>query len=606
MNDFCETMIFSNPLSTPLRRALLGVGLACMAAADVHAQAPQTAVEEEAPVHFRLAVDGPRGYEKLFESGLDLARWQHSQRVTLPLLERLVAEARTKALEALAADGYFAAKVDTRIDMEGKTDAVVRLKIEPGPRTRVRNFDVEVGGAAAGDPDGRKRIAAIRQNWPLAPGEAFQQKEWDAAKGGALSRLARAPYAAARITESEARVDPASQSADLSLKLDSGPVFHAGGTEVTGLKRYPAEIVKNMNPFGKGEPYDGLKLDLFQRRLIETGYFNAVQFTIDPDPDVSSAAPLHVSVIEAPSQRVDTGIVYNTDTGPGLSLDYGNADIFDSAWRFRSAFKLNAKEQTSSVTLDTPPRPGGVWNTYRASFNRTDIENQISREGLVGVAHNWGLQRLPSQVELSARYETLSISGSTTENNYAVFAGYRKTFRTTEELISPRRGLIGTLEAGVSVPGLASRQFARGRAYVNWLIPAGLRNDILIRGELGVILASGRSGIPSSFRFRTGGDQTIRGYAYQSIGVPQGDAIVGGRYLALASAEYTRWVTDTLGAAVFVDAGDAFDGFGDFRLAAGYGLGVRWRSPVGPFRADVAYGQRTRKIRLHFSVGYTF
>ena len=158
----------------------------------------------------------------------------------------------------------------------------------------------------------------------------------------------------------------------------------------------------------------------------------------------------------------------------------------------------------------------------------------------------------------------------------------------------------------MGLPGASSREFARGRAHVNWLIPAGLRNDFLVRAEVGAVIASSREDIPSSFLFRTGGDQTIRGYAYQSIGVPLGQAIAGGRYLALASVGYTRWITDTIGAAVFVDAGDAFDEFSRFRLAAGYGVGVRWRSPVGPFRADVAYGERTHNFRLHFSVGYAF
>jgi translocation and assembly module TamA len=141
---------------------------------------------------------------------------------------------------------------------------------------------------------------------------------------------------------------------------------------------------------------------------------------------------------------------------------------------------------------------------------------------------------------------------------------------------------------------------------VNWLIPVGLRNDILVRGEAGVVLATSRSGIVSSFLFRTGGDQTIRGYAFESIGVPQGTATVGGRYLVLGSVEYTRWVTDALGAAVFVDAGDAFDRPGAFDAAVGVGIGVRWRSPIGPFRADVAYGARSEKVRLHFSAGFSF
>jgi translocation and assembly module TamA len=90
------------------------------------------------------------------------------------------------------------------------------------------------------------------------------------------------------------------------------------------------------------------------------------------------------------------------------------------------------------------------------------------------------------------------------------------------------------------------------------------------------------------------------------LGVPLGDATVGGRYLTVASAEYTRWFTDTLGAAAFVDVGDAFDALNAIELAAGVGVGVRYRSPVGPVRADIAYGERSGSIRLHFSVGYTF
>jgi translocation and assembly module TamA len=133
-----------------------------------------------------------------------------------------------------------------------------------------------------------------------------------------------------------------------------------------------------------------------------------------------------------------------------------------------------------------------------------------------------------------------------------------------------------------------------------------LRNDFLLRGEAGVVIARSRTGIPASFLFRTGGDQTLRGYAFESIGVPQGEAIVGGRYLAVASAEYTRWITETIGAAVFVDAGDAFDQLNAFDLAVGYGIGFRWRSPVGPLRADLAYGERDKNVRLHFSVGFSF
>ncbi|HKU69625.1 MAG TPA: BamA/TamA family outer membrane protein, partial [Burkholderiales bacterium] len=130
--------------------------------------------------------------------------------------------------------------------------------------------------------------------------------------------------------------------------------------------------------------------------------------------------------------------------------------------------------------------------------------------------------------------------------------------------------------------------------------------DFAARAEGGIVFADSRFGIPSTFLFRTGGDQTVRGYSYQSIGVPQGNAIVGGRYLTIVSAETTYWFAGDWGAAAFVDAGDAFDDRKAPNLAVGYGVGARWRSPIGPFRADIAYGERTNSIRLHFSAGFTF
>ena len=566
---------------------------------------PSDSAEEQKPLRFRLEVDAPRAYRKLLEERLPLSRWEKSERVTLPLLERLVAEARREATEALATDGYFSAKVTSTIDTSGEM-AVVRLNVDPGPRTRVKSVDLDFTGPATQDAEGRDRIDAVRKTWRLAPGEPFVDAEWNAAKDAALARLSRGRYAAAKITDSEARVVPEDSAAQLRLKLDSGPVFRAGAVNVTGLNRYPPRVVENFNPHRLGEPYDDTKLAQYQRRLLETGYFNAVQFQIDPDPDQSAAAPLNVQVIEAPSQRIDTGVSYSTDVGAGFSVDYGNADIFNSAHRFRSLLAINQKDQRLNLSVDTPPRPRGYWDTYSARLERSDVQNLVSTEAVAGYALNWGLERVPSQATLSYHYERLDVEGSTTRNNRALFAGYRKTFRTTEELVTPREGLIGTVELGVSVPGASTQDFARVRTLVNWLIPAGLRNDILVRGEFGYVYADDRFGIPSSFLFRTGGDQSIRGYQYQSIGIREGEAVVPGRYLTVGSIEYTRWVTDSLGAAAFVDAGDAFDDFDAYDVAVGVGVGVRWKSPIGPFRGDVAYGERDKSFRLHFSVGYSF
>ena len=113
-------------------------------------------------------------------------------------------------------------------------------------------------------------------------------------------------------------------------------------------------------------------------------------------------------------------------------------------------------------------------------------------------------------------------------------------------------------------------------------------------------------GIPSVFLFRTGGDTTVRGYAFESLGVQQGNAVVGGRYYAVASVEYDALDHECIGIAAFVDAGNAVDELSDFDVAVGYGVGGRLRTPIGPFRLDVAYGEKTGDVRLHFSVGLSF
>ena len=580
--------------------AILAGALAPSQRSHAQAGAPQTAER----IRFTVVIAAPKPIAAMLEKGLDLVRWAADERVTPALLERLVAEARTATRDALAADGYFSAEV--RTEVEAGDPLRVHIRVEPGARTTISEVDLRFRGPAAdAGAAADDELALVRRGWLLKPGEPFRQAQWEAAKRKALAELGSGRYAAARMVSSAARIDPATHTARLEVEFDSGPGYAAGPTHVTGLRRYPKSVVENMNPFEPGEPYDLTKLQVFQRRLLESGYFSTARTEIDTSAPPESA-PLQVTVIEARSQRVDTGVSFSTDTQLGLQLDYANADVFDSAWRFRSRLRLDAKSQKLEGSFDAPPQPGGTWNTYSTKVERTDIQNQVTRQAMIGAAHNWGLERTPSQLSLSAHTERQEVEGSATENNHALFLGYRKTFRYTDDLLSPRRGVLGTLQLGTSVPGLATQDFVRGTIKTTLFVPAGERADLALRLEGGLVAADSRFGIPTSFLFRTGGDQTLRGYAFESIGVPQGKAIVGGRYLVLGSAEYTRWIAGDWGAAVFVDAGDAFDDRHALDLAVGYGVGARWRSPIGPFRADIAYGQRTKSLRLHFSAGFSF
>lgn len=587
------------------RAAALLAALCALASAPAVAAQAGTAAEQEGPPRFRVVIEAPEALRRLLEEGLNLLRWQRDELMTPELLAPLVAEARAAAEQAAAAEGYFSAVVKAGIE-QAEGLPLVRLTVEPGPRTVVGSVEITFRGAVLEDARGAERMSAVRRAWPLREGQPFRQADWDAAKQAAVTELANRVYAAAALASSEARVDPSTQRAALRIEIDSGPPFHIGAVEVEGTHRYPPSIVHAVNPLGPGEPYDAARLAAFQRRLLETGYFATAQITLVRDRARAAAAPVRVSVIEGQSQRVDAGILASTDTRLGAQLNYGNQDFLDRALRLRSNARVDRRQTIVDTSIDTPPRAGEVWNTVSARYEQTDIQNQRSEGTVIGASHNWGAESAPSRIAVSWNRERQVIAGSTTERNDAVFVAYQQVFRRTDDPLLPRRGVLGSFQIGRTVPALATRQFVRATGKLNVLVPLARRLDLAARTEGGIVFAESRADIPSWFLFRTGGDQTVRGYAFQSIGVPQGAAVVGGRYLLVGSLEAIYWFAGEWGAAAFVDAGDAFDDRDDFDPAVGYGLGVRWRSPVGPFRADVAYGERTGSLRLHFSVGFTF
>jgi len=566
----------------------------------------------KSPAHdsggYRLMIEAPESVKSELERGLSLARWRDYAGMTGPLLQRLVAESVPEVKQTLNAEGWFSPRVETSVEAAG-SGWVVRIKVDPGEPTRVTAVELHfTGPVAQNDPDGEARIKAAREAWSLPVGARFRQADWAQAKAHALAALSELRYAGASIAASEARVDPGTRSAVLSVTFDSGPPFFVGPIEVSGTRRVDPQVAKNYSTVQRGDPWNRERISLYERRLVESGYFAGAQVDIDRDPAKAAAAPLRVHVIEGRRQFIDAGIGYSTDAGVRGNLGYRNSNvrIGSEPWRLRSELRADAKTQTIEGALDGPPRPGGSWDTYGVSLERSDIENERTTGARVGYAYNWGVERNPSHIGLEWRGESRQIPGLPEDSRYAVYLGWRKTLRRTDNFVDPKRGYLGSIEVGTAVPGLATENFQRALATFNLFAPAGPRDDFQFRLQGGYVRAATRQGIPSAYLFRTGGDQTVRGYAFDSIGVQEGAATVGGRYLTVASAEYIHWLTPEWGAATFVDAGNAFDDLSERKLKVGYGVGARWRSPIGPFRIDLAYGADTKKFRLHFSAGFSF
>jgi translocation and assembly module TamA len=507
--------------------------------------------------------------------------------------------------EAAATEGYFSAEVTSDIDSSVQP-WVVRVKIEPGERTRVDHVEIRFHGEGAADGEARPTRERVQEGWSLRKGEPFRQEDWNDAKRRAVRTLSGWRYAAAEIAKSEADIDPEKRTASLLVELDSGPRFRFGELHVSGTKRYSDRLVENLAPMKPGETYDREKVTLYTRRLLESGYFASVQAEVDSQPSAADATPLRVAVIEAPQHHFETGIGYNTDVGPKLQARYTNQDVFSRAWRFGSQLNLDEKIKNLTLNLDTPPRPGGVWNSFFVRAREEDIQNELTREQAFGHLYNIGASAAPTSLITSVHFDESHIVGGPADDRHAVYFGVKKAFRKTDELVSPREGYYATAELGGSPEQLSTRSFLRGVVTGSLFFPVRRNGDLLLRGQAGLVGASSRQGIPSTFLFRTGGDQTIRGYAFESIGVAQDGAIVGGRRLLLGSIEYTHWIGEGWGLASFVDSGSAWDSGANTTIATGYGVGVRVRTPIGPIRADLAYGALNSDWRIHFSVGYGF
>jgi translocation and assembly module TamA len=525
--------------------------------------------------------------------------------MTAGLFDWLARDAPAQAREAAATQGFFNAEVDLAVD-RATTPATITLTITPGPPTRITSVEIDVTGPARDTPPGPAVLARIRDEWLLPVDATFRQRLWTGAKTRAVNTLAASPFAAATLAASEARVDPAVQGAKLSVTLASGPAFHFGSIDVKGLEKYTPGLVRNFSNFQAGDIYSLETLDDYVRRLLASGYFASVQAAIATDPAQADAAPVTLSVIEAPSRRVEFGVGYSTDTEFRVTGAYSDLNLDGKGLQFYADARIETKEQSANLRFVRPPTSSGWIDTYATGFEQTDIENLETRTAFVSVRRRAIEERRTPAFGMGYYIDEQTPQGQPTARSHALYVDGEYTWRDVDDLLQPTRGWMANVQLGVGVPGASTEQFGRviGRLAAWW--PLSRQNGLNARFDIGAVIADSRVGIPSVFLFRTGGDTTVRGYAFESLGVQQGDAVVGGRYYAVASVEAVHWITESIGLAAFVDAGNAVDDLNDLDIAVGYGVGGRLRTPVGPFRLDVAYGERTGDVRLHFSVGLSF
>ena len=550
-------------------------------------------------------IHAPRALRKLLEAHLDLARFASRGDLTEDEYGFLITAVPRQVTDLLETQGYFtpAVTTDERV-IDGKKH--VDIYVDPGPITTVTSITLNFAGPMLQEAPARE--IATRNAWSLHQGDPFSQEGWDSAKNAALNALQAERYLGAKITHSEARINPSTHRASLSVDFDSGPTFTLGALQIEGTRRYPQWIVTNINPLHVGEIYSSERIQELQKQIQATPYFASVALDVDSDPAHPDDTPVRLKVSEYPFQSMRTGVGYSSDTGAYIQGNYSFFNLFDRAWVFSVTGRIERDQDQGQLQISMPPGLYGWVNSALASYTRSDIENTEIFSMRAGVQRARTSQYYDYTYSLLYYRDRLLQNTEPSTTAYALVPNWTWTRRDVDDLVFPRSGNIVTISAGFAVKHVASdetfgRVYATGREY----FPVGETDLVLLRLELGGVFTSGSTlNVPASLLFRAGGANSVRGYSYDSLGNDVGGSIIPTKYLVTGSTEYQHWFTRDWGAAVFFDAGTATDNWAEKTIDTGVGAGARWRSPVGPVNLDLAYGIQGHSWRPYLTLGIAF
>ncbi|WP_339938175.1 autotransporter assembly complex protein TamA [Undibacterium luofuense] len=532
------------------------------------------------------------------------------QNVTPALLRRL----RQDISGILATEGYFNPQIRFEALPQGRANAGERqisVMVERGDRSMIENVSMRFSGAfdeavRSGQQDAVQRQRQVREDWGLAVGQPFRESDWSEAKNVLLESFRSDRYAAAKLQDTAVKVDAESSTARVEVTVDSGPEFKLGTLNVKGLQRYPLWLLDRYDPPKPGELYSRNRLLDFQRTLQNSPYFAAVAVQIDADPDKADAVPVEVNLTERKARDLSFGAGYSSNTGFRGEIAYRDRDILSRAWDLRSAVRIEQKRQLGYADVYLPPSDQ-VLNSFGVLADRQDVSGVLTVKQAIGVRRTSHTGNIERRFGLNLLREKSTIEGEPTEISKALVWSAGWTWRDIDDAFNPHQGKIIQADIAVSEKALLSDQrFIRlvGK-YQQW-VPVNKQDTLIFRVEAGQVVAPEEEGIPEEYLFRTGGASTVRGYAYQSIGIPVQGAVTGGRVMAVASAEALHWLNGSWGIAAFADVGDATSVWRKLSLKKSVGTGLRYRTPAGPVALDLGYALKTKRARIDFSIAIAF
>jgi translocation and assembly module TamA len=529
----------------------------------------------------------------------------HEGKVDALWLERFARQAEATVRSALEPFGYYHAQVTVTTE-SGGTGYRLLVTVEAGETTRLTEVRVVVVGPGAEE----RRLSRLAETFPLKKGDVLLHQRYEEAKAALSTRAQELGYLDADFSLHEIRVSPSASGATIDLVLESGEKYYFGATHIEGAPDYPASFLGRHLTYTAGELFSYPRLGETQRNFTNSERFKEVIITPEKQDAVAFKVPIHVQLTPGPRFSLRPGIGYGTDTGARFTVRYRDLNMLHLGHELFSNLYV-AERLQGLVTGYTIPSPRDIQTstTLQLNLQQEKVSTYDSRILALELNRNrsFGAGRLGTAY-LRAQYEDYTV-GDQKSTARLLLPGLRFSENRYDNPLRPRRGFHYALELRGTHQLLGSdTALAQILAEGSHLLPLPWRLSLHTRAKVGTTLLNDPlKDIPPSLRFFAGGDQSVRGYSWKSLGPRDASGkVTGGTQLLTASIELERALFKDWGVSVFYDAGNTFNSYAAARLAQGAGLGLHYYSSVGALNLSVAtpLGGDKPSIHIHFTVGF--
>ncbi|MEO7387317.1 MAG: autotransporter assembly complex family protein [Gammaproteobacteria bacterium] len=519
-------------------------------------------------------------------------------------VRRLYRRADKEIVQALEVYGYYAPTIEKALERDSKCWRA-RFRIVRGPRVRLRNVRIGVTGAGQSD---KELNAAVRKANDLVAGKGLNQRLYDEFKANFAALAQRRGYFDGRFAVSRIDVYPAALAADITVDYSSGERYRFGPVTLDQSVVDPKLALRYVD-FKPGEFYDAEKINDLYTALLSGGYFQNVELRTTPRPAPDLDVPLTITLTAAPPRTWKTGVGYATDTGAKVRLDYLNQRLNRKGhqFEFNSSFSQVLGEATLSyrVPLGSPRDEWLSFDTGYKYENPGDSTSDEFRLGVKQVIRRRGNWRETRSVDYLRETFQVGADPETTSNLVIPAISWSNQPRLLPN--RPRRAHRETFTVSGTDEILGSdTAYVQLESTGKLILPLWTTARVLLRGEVGWTIKDEFEELPFSVRYFAGGDDSVRGYDYKTLGPTDEDGnVVGGGDKLVGSVELDQRVFGNWSVAAFVDVGNAFDSFKGMSLKTGVGAGVRWYSPLGPIRFDIGVplDDAPDSFRVHITLG---